>query len=184
MRFKLVAAGLVVLVVVAAGCGGSKKKSAAPPTTSTAATTATVSSTTTTSASTSTSSSPSTPSFASAKNCVQLASLGRKVSAAMAASAGTGTSNLDAEVNAFKALADAAPSEIRGDFQTFESAFVTFAQAYGKSGFKPGQTPSAAQIAALTAAAKSLSTPKLQAAEQHLSAWAAKNCGASLTTTN
>jgi hypothetical protein len=35
----------------------------------------------------------------------------------------------------------------------------------------------------MAAAAKAFSAPKLQAAEQHLSAWAQKNCGGASTTT-
>jgi hypothetical protein len=76
-----------------------------------------------------------------------------------------------------------APAEIRGDFETFAAAFSGYAKALGNAGIKPGKTPTAAQIAALTAAAKSFSTPKLQAAEQHLAAWGQKNCGIGSTTT-
>jgi len=45
-----------------------------------------------------------------------------------------------------------------------------------------GQAPSAADLAKLQKAAKAFSAPKVRAAEQHLSAWAQKNCG--LSTTN
>jgi hypothetical protein len=38
-------------------------------------------------------------------------------------------------------------------------------------------------VAALTAASKSFSAPKLLAAEQHISAWARTNCGIGTTTT-
>jgi hypothetical protein len=105
------------------------------------------------------------------------------VSQALQSSSGSASSSIDNEVNAFKALANAAPSEIRGDFETFATAFAAYAQALAKTGFKPGKVPTAGQIAAMTAAAKSFSTPKLQAAEQHLSAWAQQNCGAPKTTT-
>ena len=70
-----------------------------------------------------------------------------------------------------------------GDFEAIASAFSSYAQALSKAGFKPGQTPTAAQIAALTNAAKSFNTPKLQAAEQHLAAWGQKNWGIGSTTT-
>jgi len=55
--------------------------------------------------------------------------------------------------------------------------------AFLKAGIKPGTTPTAAQIAQIEAAAKAFSSPKLRAAEQHLSAWAQKNCGGVATTT-
>lgn len=169
---KPVAVALLVLVVLVAGCGGGKKKAAS--TTSGSATTA---------AAATTSSSSGTPSFASAKNCKDLAALGAKMSAALQAASGNGLSSLNDEADIFKAMASAAPSEIRGDFETFASAFSSYAQALSKAKFKPGQTPTAAQIAALTDASKSFNTPKLQAAEQHLAAWGQKNCGIGSTTT-
>jgi hypothetical protein len=179
MRRKLVLVAVLALVVaVAAGCGGGKKKSSAPPTTAAGATTtaaATTAATTTTAAA--------APKFTSTKNCAQLMALGAKVSQALQSSSGSASSRVDNEVNAFKALASAAPSEIRGDFQTFATAFAAYAQALAKAGFKPGKVPTAAQIAAMTTAAKSFSTPKLAAAEQHLSAWAQQNCGVPKTTT-
>jgi len=171
MRFKPVAVLVLVLVLAVAGCGGGKKKSAA------AATTA---ATTTTSAA---STGAVTPSFASSKNCQQLAALGAKMSQALQASAGNGLSSLGDEANIFKTLASAAPAEIRGDFETFAAAFSGYAKALSNAGIKAGKTPTAAQIAALTAAAKAVSTPKLQAAEQHLAAWGQTNCGVGSTTT-
>lgn len=175
MRVKPVAVVMIVLVVVVAGCGGGKKKSAAPA--------ATAAGTTTTSAATTTTTAAPAPSFASTKNCQQLAALGAKMSAALQASSGGGSSSLGTEADVFKALASAAPSEIRGDFETFATAFSAYAQALAKAGYKPGKTPTAAQLAALTNAAKSFSDPKLQAAEQHLAAWSQKNCGLGGTTT-
>ncbi len=171
---------LVVLVVLAAaGCGG-KKKTAASATTS--ATTTTTTTTTATATTTTAASSGSTPSFASAKNCVQLASLAAKV----AQSVGTttnGKADLSKEADAIEALANAAPGEIKGDFKTFADAFAGYVKAYRDSGLKPGQVPTAAQLAKFEAAAKQLSTPKVQAAMGRLSAWATKHCGG-LTGTN
>ena len=106
-----------------------------------------------------------------------------KVSQSIQAASGNGQLNLQAEQNALKTLAAAAPSAIKGDFQTFANAFQSFAGAIAKSGWKPGQTPTPAQIAALTVAARSLDQPKLKAAETHLEAWAKQNCGAFITTT-
>ena len=172
---KRVVVVLLVLVVLMAGCGGGKKKSAASA--------SSTSGSATTAAATTTSQSSGTPSFASAKNCKDLAALGAKLSQALQAASGNGLSSLSDEANIFKAMASAAPADIRGDFETFASAFSAYAKALSKAGFKPGQTPTAAQIAALTNAAKSFNTPKLQAAEQHLAAWGQKNCGIGSTTT-
>jgi hypothetical protein len=167
MSIKLMALVLTVLVLVVGGCGGGKKKSAAAA--APAATTA--------------SATPVVPAFASTKNCQQLLALGAKMAQALGSSSGGGLSSIGNEANVFKALASAAPAEIRGDFVTFAGAFSAYAQALTKAGLKAGKTPSAAQVAALATAAKSFSAPKLQTAEQHLSTWAQKNCGSGTTTT-
>ena len=75
-------------------------------------------------------------------------------------------------------LAQAAPSDIRGDFQTFSTAFSGFLQALQKAGYNPSSKtpPTAAQVAALSQAARSFDAPKLKQAEQHLGAWAKQNC--------
>ena len=126
MSFRPVAVLVIVLVFAVAGCGGGKKKSAASATTAAGATTT---------------SAAAAPSFASAKNCQQLAALGAKMSQALQASTGNGVGNLGGEANIFKALASAAPSEIRGDFETFAAAFSGYARALGNAGIKPGKTP-------------------------------------------
>src|SRR5260370_41249979 len=92
---------VLVLVLTVAGCGGGKKKSAA-------STTAAAASTTTSAASTTVA----PPSFASAKNCQQLAALGAKMSQALQSSSGNGLNTLGGEANVFKTLASAAPSKI------------------------------------------------------------------------
>lgn len=166
---------VIGLVATASGCGGSGKKSAAPPTTT--ATTATAAPTTTNSGATT------TPSFKSAHNCAQLASLGEQVAKSLQATSGDLKGTIDKEDKVLQAMANAVPSEIRGDFQTFEQAFHQYLQAISKLNLKAGSVPSADQIAQLTSAAKAFSTPKLLAAEQHLSAWAGKNCGGVVPTT-
>jgi hypothetical protein len=162
----ILAAGLVT---VAAGCGGGGKKSAA--TTSGALTHAG-----TTTLQNTTGSGPG-PSFASAKNCQDMAGLAAKVAAAVAAS-GNAANVLQTESTEIQALAKAAPSEIRGDFQTFATAFSGFLHTLQSAGYKLGSKtpPTAAQVAAFTKAARSFDTPKLRQAEQNLSAWARQNC--------
>jgi hypothetical protein len=156
------------LVALAAGCGGGGKKS--PSTTLSASTTLANSATTT-------GSSGSVPNFASAKNCQDLAGLAAKAAAAVEASGGS-TNAIQTEATELQALAQAAPSGIRGDFQTFATAFSGFLHALQSSGYKLGSKtpPTAAQAAAFAAAAKSFDAPKLRQAEQHLSAWARQNC--------
>ena len=165
----LLALGLaVVLVAAASGCGGGGKKSASTTTAAAAATTT---------SSSSTQAAQTTPSFASAHNCTQLKALGQKVAASLQATSGNAQAAVQNEDAVLQALAKAAPSEIRGDFQTFADAFHSYMQTIANLKLKAGTVPTAAQIAQLTKASKSFSTAKLQAAEQHLSAWAQKNCG-------
>ena len=150
----------VLLVTLAAGCGS--KKAASPP----AATTTTASS----------SSSSGHASFTSTKNCVQLASLASKIAQSLKPS-GDASKDVSNEVKLFDGLASAAPGEIRGDLRTFADAFAAFAKSYSGVKITMGQAPSPAELAKLQAAAKAFSAPKVRAAEQHLSAWASKNCG-------
>ena len=165
MRSKLLIPSVLVaaVVVIAAGCGGSSKKSSAPSTTAPATTAAS----TTTALPTK---------FATSKNCAQLAALGTKMSEATQAASGKGNTDLVAQAKGFQAMADAAPSEIRGDFQTFATAFNNYAQALAKAGYKPGTVPNAGQLAQMMKAVKAFSASDLQTAEQHLAAWTQKNC--------
>jgi len=165
------------MVVLAAGCGGGKK--AAPPTT----TTSTAATTTTARATTTESKKTAAPTFASTHNCQQLAALGAQVAKSLQPTGGDLQATAANEAKLLQAMASAAPSEIRADFETFVSAFNDYVQALGKAGLKPGTAPTAAQIAKLAAASKEFSSAKLQTAEQHLSAWASKNCGGLTTTT-
>jgi hypothetical protein len=153
------------LLLVVSACGGKK---AASPTTSAAAAITTTTSTTL--------SGGATPRFASPSNCAQLASLAVKVAASLTPSS-TLSDTLKTEEKELSTLESAAPSAIKGDFKTFFDAFKQYADAIVKAGFAPGKIPTAKQIAALGAAVKVFDTPKLKAAETHLTAWAHKNCG-------
>lgn len=165
--------GLAVMAL-AAGCGGSSGKQAAA-TSSTGATepAATVESTTTEPSAT----------VATTKNCDELLALGARMTKALQATSGDAETDLARQAKAFEALAKEVPSEIRGDFEIFASSFDQLARAMAKVGIKPGVAPTPAQIAAMQTTLLSFSTPKLQAAEQHISAWAQKHCGAEVTTT-
>ncbi len=179
MRVKAVWIALVLVLLAAAGCGGKKSASSttnAATTTAPAATTTAAGNDTGGAMTTTGSGSTGAPSFASSKNCLQLASLGQKFAQAMAAASASGKSSVTDAAAAYKALADAAPSAIRSDFEEIASAFQTYTKALEKAGYVPGKVPTASQLAALSAAAKSFSDPKLQAAQQHLVAWGKKNC--------
>ena len=152
-----------LLIALAAGCG-SKKSSTAATTKASAG------------QSSGSGSSSGKPSFASTRNCAELASLAAKVAQSVTPSGNRTTIDLSKEADALDALAAAAPDEIKGDFHTFADAFKGFAKAYGDAKIKVGRTPSAEQVAKLTAAAKALDTAKVQAAVSHLSAWGNSHC--------
>jgi hypothetical protein len=181
MRWKAIRIATVVavsgLALVAAGCGSSKKSSA-PTTTTTEATTTestptTTETTTTTEATTTTeSTNSSTTNFAKGP-CKDLA---QKAQSAMTAAGAKG--DVGAAAKALKAVADQAPSEIKGDVVTIADVLQKYADALKSAGYTPGQVPSAAQATRIAAAAQSLQgeQAKLTQAEQHITAWARKNC--------
>ena len=165
IRHGLVVAAVVAgLAVLVAGCGGGSSPSSAGQTQQT-----TTQQTTTGSSGTN---------FASAKNCLQFAGLAAKIAGAMNPSSGNAATALQTESQELQALANAAPSAIKGDFQTFATAFSSYLQALQSSGYNIGSKtpPTAAQLSALANAAKVFNTTKLKQAEQHLSTWAAQNC--------
>jgi hypothetical protein len=152
-----------LLVVLASACGGSSKSSS--PDTTPATTTA------------ASSDSSGTPDFTSNANCQQLAKLGASLAKAITPGSG-GTVDPEKYADVMNQMADAAPNDIRSDFKTFASAYSNFVKALKSSGYAAGsgKIPTPAQLLKLTGAAKQLSTPEVKAAEQHLTAWAHKNC--------
>lgn len=163
MRRVLVALAVLGVVVGAAGCGG-KKTSAPPDTTAAATTTTSVTATAVASA----------QAFSSVRNCQKLQQLGAEFSRAITANGGSTSSQ--AMAKAYANFADHAPKELRSDFKTLSGAFKAYLEALTKAGYKPGSTPTTAELAALANAAKSFTSPKMQAAEQHLTAWVQHNC--------
>jgi hypothetical protein len=168
---------VVALVALATGCGAKKVKVvvSTPPTTTATTTTTTTSATTATS--TSSSGTLKITKFATSGNCQRLEAMAVSVSKSINPTSG----QVDPQkyADAIEKMADAAPNDIKSDFKTFADAYSSLVKAYTSSGFTPGagKVPTAAQIAKLTVAARALSTPKVQTALQHLSAWGRKNCG-------
>jgi D-arabinose 1-dehydrogenase-like Zn-dependent alcohol dehydrogenase len=115
--------------------------------------------------------------FASSKNCLAFAGLAAKIASASSTS-GSPTTSPETALRELQALADAAPSEIKGDIQTVAAAFSGFVQTLKNSGYKFGSNsvPTPAQLAALLSAAKTFDSGKLKQAEQHLNAWRLANC--------
>lgn len=167
----VVAVAVAALPVLAAGCGGSSPSSAGQTQQTTTHDMTTTDQMTTTGSS--------GTSFASAKNCRDFAGLAAKIAGAVSAGSGNPATAVQTESRELQALADAAPADIKGDFQTFATAFSSYLHAIEKAGYEPGQrltAPSAAQLAAFGNAAKVLSSPKLTKAERHLAAWVQANC--------
>ena len=171
----IVMAVLGVLVIALVAACGSKKSSSGATTTATAAASDQGSG-----SGSGSGSGTGSKSFASTKNCKELEGLAAKVSQAFQPNA-NGEIDLNKEADALDALAGAAPDEIKSDFKTFADAFKQFAKAYGDVKLKPGETPSAAQIAKLGELSKSFNTAKLQQATQHLAAWGQSHCGLTST---
>jgi hypothetical protein len=174
-RGSIVAAVLTAaaLVLVVAACGGGG--SAAPKTTTTTTGTGPSGNIGPTGAGPTGSSGPG---FASASNCRDFALIGAKIASAIGSTSGSGTSSAAAAKAELQAWADAAPPEIKGDFQTIATAFSNFLDQINASGYTLGSTtpPTAAQIAALTAAAKAFATPQVKQASKNIQTWVSTNC--------
>jgi O6-methylguanine-DNA--protein-cysteine methyltransferase len=178
---------LAVLALTVAACGGGSNNAAQtttaaattaePETTTEAATTAeettteetTVAEATTTAAVTT----AAIPDFASSENCREFAEAAAQLGQALQGGAST---DLQKVADFYKQLADKAPDEIKADLRVFGDAMQKYADALGD--IKPGKTPTPDQIAALQKLQSELDPAKLQAAAQHISAWAQKNCRA------
>ena len=169
----------VLLAVLAAGCGAKKKVAVVVTPTTTAAASTTTATTTTSAASTTTAPTGTIKitKFATSGNCAQLEAMAVNVEKSINPT--NGQVDPQKYADAIEAMANAAPSDIKSDFKTFADAYSSLVKAYTSSGYTPGsgKVPTPAQIAKLSSAAKVLSTPKVQAAVQHLSAWGRKNCG-------
>ena len=70
-----------------------------------------------------------------------------------------------------------APASLKADFQTVESALVTYISAVKNLHLKSGQTPSIQQLPKLEEALKAIQTPAFTAAQTRISTWETKNCG-------
>lgn len=173
----------VAVLALATACGGHSKKAAPPPpATRTATTTHTSTAATKTASHTSSTgvtgqTQTSRSAFASPSHCILLRSLGAKISQSIPTTFEVSRTNIAAETAALRALAGAAPSEIRGDFDTYIGVFGGYMRAFESVGLKPGRAPTKAQYAQIRkAATRVINTPGLATAEQHLKHWVRANC--------
>jgi hypothetical protein len=75
---------------------------------------------------------------------------------------------MNAQVARLKAIAKVAPKAVQSDFATLAEA----ANQVAKLGLKPGATPTAKQLQALS----SLDVAGISKAATHIGTWAQKNC--------
>lgn len=170
---------VVALALVAAGCGGSGNESAATDettieeTTTTDEATTTEESTDTSDTDTSDTDTNGAFNFVS-EDCQSLVKAYVGLSAAIAAA--SGGKDVSGDIEKFSKYVDEVPEEIRGDVQTIAAAYSTFADELKAIGYTPGEVPTADQLKKLQDASGSLGTSEVQAAGEHLSAWATANC--------
>lgn len=74
------------------------------------------------------------------------------------------------------ALAEAAPAEVRDDFQALAEELGAFYEAMADFDFTPGQTPTPEQLAAMQAAMEGVDEERLTAATESIEAWVEENC--------
>ncbi len=189
MRWIGVAAAVAVMAFAVAGCGGSSDSSddaaadtAVTDTSSATDTSASTETTSTETTSTETTSTETTSTEASglaglSGECKDLAEAGQKFSAAIASSSSGGSGDPEATAAAFKEFAEQAPDELKDDFGVLAKVIAIYAAALKDIDFKPGSTPTPAQIAKLTKLGQSLNSADVQKASTAIAAWGQENCG-------
>jgi hypothetical protein len=105
-------------------------------------------------------------------DCLQFAGVGAKIAEAM----GGANADISKTADLFDELVSSAPDEIKGDLQVIADGVTTLAAAMKGIDFKAGATPSADQLAKMQTALASVDSAKLQAASQHIEAWAQVHC--------
>ena len=168
MRRIVGLAAAAAMGAAVAGCGGGSSGTTSAPAAQTTAPAVTTQATKPV---------PAAVGFATSANCRKLALIGSTFAQAAGAGSGQAQPKLADEVKALQAMADAAPSEISGDFRTMAGALGDFAQVWDEAGLAPGETPSPTQIAKLVAASQKLAQTDVQTAAEHVSTWVAENCG-------
>lgn len=167
MRLKLICAILVgLLVVFGAGCGGSDDNDSATP-----ATTATTSESDDSAADDSTADDSSDGGIAlNSEDCQKLAAASATVGQALS---GTVPEGMDEDIARLNELAEAAPDEIKDDFQVLAEAAAKFAEL----GIDANSTPAEA-MAAIGRLSNEIDVAAVSQASQNIATWAQENCSA------
>jgi hypothetical protein len=182
-RALALAATLAALALAVGGCGGGDDESSDGATTAAAAETETTAETTepTTTEAETTEETTSAASGIADEDCIELASIGAKFSAALGAT-GQNT-DLEQTTAFFEELADKAPGEIKDDLAVLSAAWVEVAAALKDIDLSSGAAPSAATLVKLQKLSTKFNTPELQQASKNLTAWSNEHCGTGTTTT-
>jgi hypothetical protein len=112
------------------------------------------------------------------ESCVQ----GVQAYSALAGIAGSaftgGAADVDKNIKAFKAYADAGPSAIRADLHVLAGAYSVYAKAIADSGYNPssGKPPTQEQAAALSAAGDKIGSTDVKTAGDKVSAYFDEHC--------
>lgn len=172
--FFAVVATSLLLAVTACGSKSSSSSSATDTTTVTDTTAAATDTTPTDTATTDTSTTSSDTSGDVSKSCLNFAGAASKLGQALGTT-GSSASSEDLK-KYFDGLASKAPGDIKAAFQTLADAVAKYVDGIKGLNLKPGETPSAADLAKLQSAASSLSAAKVQAASTKISAWVKAGC--------
>jgi hypothetical protein len=193
------ALALAAIALAASGCGGggtdtvTVTEAASTDTTSTEETTTTTEEETTTSEETTTEAETTTEegtttdetgtdteatgttpnlSFLTSAKCREYVQL---ISNYASALSGAGGSDTEAAAQALQDVADQAPDEIKGDFQTLADAYSKIADALKGVDLSSG-TPDASAIAKLQKLSGEIDEAKVTQASQNISTWLTTNC--------
>ncbi len=165
---------VLALALVAAGCGGSDDDSAASDDTAVEETTTTETTTDDTTTDDGSTDTDADFNFAD-EDCRSLVAAFVAVGSALS-SGGAGSDDLAEQTEAFAALADDVPEDIRADVETLAAAYGQYAEVIQDAGIEPGEIPTAEQAQELAAALESVGTADVSAASERLNAWTTENC--------
>jgi hypothetical protein len=171
-------AALAALLLTAAACGGDDDESAAA--TQAPAATAEPSDTTSDTNEESEDTEESEESegdlpegFSGSEECRELVGLGAKVTQALSGTGG----DLDDTQEFLDAFADDAPEEIREDFQVIAEAYGKIVEALEGVDLSSGEQPDPEALAELQQLSTELDQPRIQEANENITAWVEENCG-------
>jgi hypothetical protein len=165
---KLIVLLLAALALVAAGCGGDDNSEASGDTDTTVVEETTTEETTEETTTDETTTEDTTLSG----KCAEFASLGAKISQAMAG----GNAGLDEASALFDELASQVPDEIKADFEVIADNFAEIAEVMKEVDLAAGEQPSAEDLAKLQELTSTLNSPEVQRASANIQKWTEENC--------